>query len=128
MYKLYSNKEGGRFWAVNEKHAYYLNGRRIVCSLNKATNLNSVKGYVNKINMVLKKIGDKHFDEKGNEWKFVNGEPVKVYPEVKENIGSDFDIDNDFLSDRFKDADKKVESGEIKVCNLDNDDCEACGS
>ena len=34
----------------------------------------------------------------------------------------------DFLTPKFKEADKKVESGEIK-CNLDNpEDCEACGS
>ena len=34
----------------------------------------------------------------------------------------------DFLGDKFKEGDKKVESGEIS-CNLDNpEDCEACGS
>ena len=34
----------------------------------------------------------------------------------------------DFLGDKFKEGDKKVESGKIK-CNLDNPEgCENCGS
>ena len=47
---------------------------------------------------------------------------LKKYIEVEE------EFETDFLSDRFKEADKKVESGEIS-CNLDNpEDCENCGS
>jgi hypothetical protein len=122
MYNLYVNKQGNRFWGVNEKHAYFLNKKNIVCSLNSAKDLRSVTRYVNKINMVLRKVGEKMFDEKNNEWKIENGNPVRVYKEVEEKI------ETDFLSDRFKEADKKVESGEIS-CNIDNpEDCENCGS
>lgn len=122
MYNLYVNKQGNRFWGVNEKHAYFLNKKNIVCSLNAAKDLRSVKRYVNKINMVLRKVGEKLLDENNEEWKIVNGNPVKVYKKVEEEIKTDF------LSDRFKEADKKVESGEIS-CNLDNPEgCENCGS
>jgi hypothetical protein len=73
--------------------------------------------------------------EDGTYWKLVDGVYLPTeFPgqdEDKEQIDLD-DIDDefgaDFLSGKFADADKKVESGEIKVCNLDNEDCEACGS
>jgi hypothetical protein len=122
MYNLYVNKQGNRFWGVNEQHAYFLNKKNIVCSLNPAKDLRSVKRYINKINMVLRKVGNKMFDENNKEWKIVDGNPVRVYPEVEE------EIETDFLSDKFYEADKKVESGEIS-CNLDNpEDCINCGS
>ena len=122
MYNLYSNKKGNRFWAINDKHAYFLNDHKIVCLLGLAEDIKDLKQYIKKINMVLRKVGEKLFDENNEEWKIVDGNPVKIYKEVEE------EIETDFLSDRFKEADKKVESGEIS-CNLDNpEDCEACGS
>ena len=48
---------------------------------------------------------------------------AKIDPEPQDEFG-----DMDFLSDKFKEGDKKVESGEIS-CNLDNpEDCINCGS
>lgn len=81
-----------------------------------------VKDIVEKRMAVLKKIKGKFYDENGDEWKFVDGNPVKVYNQKEE----EFEVD--FLGDKFKDGDKKVESGEIS-CNLDNpEDCINCGS
>ena len=86
-----------------------------------------------------KKIGKNLFkDEEGNHHEVVNGEmkPIKEdlggaiidpipAPPAKEELD---DFGTDFLGDKFKEGDKKVESGEIS-CNLDNpEDCEACGS
>lgn len=46
--------------------------------------------------------------------------------ETTQEIKDDFGMD--FLSDKFREGDKKVESGEIS-CNLDNpEDCINCGS
>lgn len=70
--------------------------------------------------------GTKFFkDENGTLHESVNGEmrPVPQPPKVEED-----EFGMDFLGDKFKEGDKKVESGEIS-CNLDNpEDCEACGS
>ena len=57
--------------------------------------------------------------ETGIEYTMVDGNPVKK---------EDDEFGTDFLSGKFAEADKKVESGEIQVCNLDDEDCEACGS
>jgi len=52
----------------------------------------------------------------------IASEKKKQKEEQEDEFGTDF------LSDKFKEADKKVESGEIS-CNLDDpEDCEACGS
>ena len=81
-----------------------------------------VKDIVEKRMAVLKKIKGKFYDENGDEWNVVDGNPVKVYNQKEE----EFDVD--FLGDKFAEADKKVESGEIS-CNLDNPEgCENCGS
>jgi hypothetical protein len=61
--------------------------------------------------------------ETGIEYTMVDGSPVRISDEDE-----DEDFGTDFLSGKFAEADKKVESGEIKVCNLDDEDCEACGS
>ena len=68
-------------------------------------------------------MSDKEKDLHLNEDIFNNKDKdLKKYIEVEE------EFETDFLSDRFKEADKKVESGEIS-CNLDNpEDCENCGS
>ena len=48
---------------------------------------------------------------------------AKIDPEPQDEFG-----DMDFLGDKFKEGDQKVESGEIS-CNLDNpEDCINCGS
>ena len=72
--------------------------------------------------------------ETGIEYTMVNGNPVRKEDDVDENLPQielddvDDEFGTDFLSGKFAEADKKVESGEIQVCNLDDEDCEACGS
>ena len=61
--------------------------------------------------------------ETGIGYTMVDGSPVRISEEDE-----DEDFGTDFLSDKFYEADKKVESGEIS-CNLDNpEDCINCGS
>jgi hypothetical protein len=62
-------------------------------------------------------------------WTDVNGLVVEVtQPDGEKTVINDDEFGMDFLSDKFKDGDKKVANGEIS-CNLDNpEDCENCGS
>jgi hypothetical protein len=60
--------------------------------------------------------------ETGIEYTMLDGNPVKKEDDLDDEFGTDF------LSGKFAEADKKVESGEIQVCNLDDEDCENCGS
>ena len=71
--------------------------------------------------------------EDGKTYKIQAGEMIPVFDAVIDPIPAqppkeDDEFGMDFLGDKFKEGDKKVESGEIS-CNLDNpEDCEACGS
>mgnify|MGYP003333731202 CR=1 FL=1 len=75
-------------------------------------------------------------DEHGNFYSVLEGE-MKPVDTDSDGDGSNnqinvSDIDDefgmDFLSDKFKEGDKKVANGEIS-CNLDNpEDCINCGS
>ena len=72
--------------------------------------------------------------ETGIEYTMVDGSPVRncddvddvpLLPDVPD---LDDEFGTDFLSGKFAEADKKVKSGEIQVCNLDDEGCENCGS
>jgi hypothetical protein len=42
------------------------------------------------------------------------------------NITHDFDLPEGFSEEKMKKMDKKVETGEVKQCSIDQPDCENC--
>lgn len=42
------------------------------------------------------------------------------------NITHDFELPEGFSEDKMKKMDKKVETGEVKQCSIDQPDCENC--
>jgi hypothetical protein len=74
----------------------------------------------NELELEMKEVWHELTQQDGSETVIqYDGETTK---EIEEDFGMDF------LSDKFKEGDKKVANGEIS-CNLDNpEDCENCGS
>jgi hypothetical protein len=42
------------------------------------------------------------------------------------NITHDFDLPEGFDTEKMKKMDKKVDTGEVKQCSIDQPDCENC--